>query len=138
MIPPIFISSNDHAYLLYTEVARLGVPCKVLNCVIASRSFGGLYMRLHDLLGQTLIAVIPALEDFNTKKNKMLIVKLISVDAGGIWIESQQYTEWVLKLAERTESENSPILFVPFSSITYLVKLYDVPALSEKSLGLEP
>jgi hypothetical protein len=93
-------------------------------------------MRLHDLLGQTLIAVIPALDSFGGRKNKLLIIKLISVDAGGIWIESQQYTEWVLKIAELTDSENSPILFVPFSSITYLAKMRDVPALSEESLGL--
>lgn len=95
-------------------------------------------MRLHDLLGQTLIAVIPALDSFGGDKNRMLLIRLISVDAGGIWIESQQYTEWVLNLAERTDSENSPILFVPFSSISYLAKLQNVPALSEKSLGLEP
>jgi hypothetical protein len=95
-------------------------------------------MRLHDVLGQTLVAVIPALDSFGGHKNKLLIIKLISVDAGGIWIESQQYTECVLKLSGLTQAEQSPILFVPFSSISYLGKLQNSPALSEKSLGLKP
>jgi len=93
-------------------------------------------MRLHEMIGETLWGIVPSLHKLEGGPH--IVFKLVSVDVGGIWVESQSYTEMVLKKGNRQDAARSPVLFVPFSSIDYLARVQDVPALSAKSLGLEP
>lgn len=60
--------------------------------------------------------------------------KLISVDVGGIWIESQLFNDLLFKSLNTTMLERTPIVFVPFSGIHWIVSLVDAPALSDTAL----
>lgn len=91
-------------------------------------------MRLHQMLGETLLGYVPSLNQFTGGPH--IQFKLISVDVGGIWVECQSYTEEILKKGNRQDAPKTPVLFLPFSSINYLARVHDAPALSEKSLGL--
>ena len=89
------------------------------------------------MIGDTLLAAVPVLEHIDGEKEKFITIRLISVDAGGIWVESQEYTDWLLKTLGRTQANTTPVLFLPFGSIDYLTYLADLPSLSAASLGLE-
>lgn len=93
-------------------------------------------MRLHEMIGETLIGDIPALEEYGGKIHFQF--KLVSVDVGGIWIECQSLIDYFLKDMGLSQTSKTPILFVPFASIKLLVRILDVPALSETALGLRP
>jgi hypothetical protein len=91
-------------------------------------------LRLHDMLGEMLVGIVPVLDAVDGGPH--IEFRLISVDVGGIWVESQSFTEMILKTGNKQASEKSPALFLPFSSISYLARIHDVPALSEKGFGL--
>jgi hypothetical protein len=93
-------------------------------------------MRLHQMIGDVLFGFVPCLKALTGEEGPHKL-KLIAVDVGGIWVECQTLTEKVLTFAARQDSLNTPRLFLPFSSITYLALLYDAPALSEQALGLK-
>jgi hypothetical protein len=94
-------------------------------------------MRLHQMIGDTILAVAPCLDPLIGTQGPHKL-KLLSVDVGGVWVESQVFIERVLNLFSQPDATNSPIFFLPFSSITYLTLLHDSPALSERALGLKP
>lgn len=57
-------------------------------------------------------------------------------EAGGIWIESQELTDLMLKIVlETTIFAATPIYFLPFSSMEYVVVLQDVPSISSEGIG---
>jgi hypothetical protein len=89
-------------------------------------------IRLHNMIGETLLASVPRLNPQYAE------FKLLAVDVGGIWVESQDYVEMILKKANMSGALKTPVIFLPFSSIDYITVLQDSPALSETSLGLKP
>jgi hypothetical protein len=64
-------------------------------------------------------------------------LKLVAIDAGGIWVESQDYVNEMLKKTKLQHAPLTPVLFLPFSSIEHLVYLHEAHSISEESLGLE-
>lgn len=89
--------------------------------------------KLTDYVGRTvLIRSIPIDED------KPTVVKLVDVDAGGIWIESQKTTDHWLAELKITSSPRTLVWFLPYAKISWILGSEDYPALSEKALGIEP
>ncbi len=87
--------------------------------------------KLEDYVGNTiLIRSIPINEQYPA------MVKLVAVDNGGIWIESQDATEHFLQQFKLTSAPKTPIWFLPFSQISWILGSEDYPSMSEKSLGL--
>lgn len=93
-------------------------------------------MRLHEMIGESLWGLVPSFE--NIEGGPHITFKLLAVDVGGIWVESQSYTEMILKRGKRQDAPRTPVFFLPYSSISYLTRMHEVPALSSTSLGLEP
>lgn len=93
-------------------------------------------LRLYDMIGEVLSASVPEMTELLGDVPQKL--KLVSVDVGGIWIECQILTDKTLAVASRQDASDSPVMFLPFSSIRYLARLYGVPSLSEQALGLKP
>jgi len=88
-------------------------------------------IKLNDYVGQTiLIRSIPI------KENGPAAVKLVAVDDGGIWIESQDATDHWLAFVKLTSAPRTPVWFLPYGQIAWILGSEDYPALSEKSLGL--
>lgn len=86
--------------------------------------------RLHGLIGELVGAHIPS---FNNEK--ILQIKIRDVDAGGLWIESQDVINSVLEKLNVPAIELTPVMFLPFHQIGFLLLLEKSPSLSEKSFG---
>ena len=69
---------------------------------------------------------------------RQLVAKLLAVENGGVWIESQVVTDDLLKLLNVPASPRQPVLFVPFAAIECIVSSVEGPALSASSFGLAP
>jgi len=65
-----------------------------------------------------------------------VMVKLIGVDDGGIWIEWQDATEQWLAKVKRTLLERTPVFFLPYARIEWILGAADYPSFSDKSLGV--
>jgi len=66
----------------------------------------------------------------------MSLVKLHAVETSGIWIESQDFTDAMMKKMQLTASATTLILFVPFQSIEFIVGSKNSLCLSERAFGL--
>jgi hypothetical protein len=89
--------------------------------------------KLTDYVGQTiLIRSIPIDEE------KPTVVKLIDVEAGGIWIESQKITDHWLAELKVASAPKTFVWFLPYAKLSWILGSEDYPALSEKALGLGP
>ena len=82
------------------------------------------------MIGGTVGAVIPKLGG----PTKIVSVRLHGVEAGGVWIESQTMTDLLLQTFKLQAASKTPIFFVPYHEITFLLTSIDVPALNETSL----
>jgi hypothetical protein len=72
------------------------------------------------------------------KEEHPVFVKLIAVDDGGIWIESQDATESFMRQVKRTSLPKTLVYFLPYAQIAWIMGTEDYPSMSEKSLGLSP
>ena len=88
-------------------------------------------MKLSDLIGTSILAWIPQLHPTD-----YVTVKLHGVEAGGIWIESQDATNAFLQAAGRVSTVKTPAFFVPYHGIIVMIRTIDSPALDEKAFGL--
>lgn len=88
-------------------------------------------MQLSDYVGKEILLFVP---DIDPKMPQL--VKLLGVEAGGIWIESQTITNNLLKSLNQATWLGSPALFLPYHAIRLGVGKLDVPALNEKAFGL--
>jgi hypothetical protein len=86
---------------------------------------------LKSMIGEMIVVRIPVLN-----AEDMILVRLHWVDANGIWIESQQFSEAMLKRVGFTASCTTLILFVPFHKVDFVVSSEKMFCFSEKSLGL--
>jgi len=86
---------------------------------------------LHKLIGENLVAAIPIIDE-----NSPSLVKLLAVENGGIWIESQKTTNHWLSQIGLPATQKAYIFFVPYHQISWILDRPDYPALSEKALGL--
>ena len=86
---------------------------------------------LKSMVGEMIIIRIPALN-----QDEMSLVKLHGVEANGLWVESQDFTDSMMKKCNLAASITTVLLFVPFSSIEFIVGRYHSFALSETAFGL--
>lgn len=87
---------------------------------------------LADLVEQSVLIRSLVLDEQNP-----VFVKLLSVENGnGVWIESQKTTDHWLAMFKVTATPKTPVFFVPFSQIAWIMSFADYPALSEKSFGV--
>jgi hypothetical protein len=70
-------------------------------------------------------------------ENRPVFVKLLGIENGGIWLESQQKTNEILRFLERDSAPKTPVFFLPFSSIAWISYWMDIPSLSETALGID-
>lgn len=84
---------------------------------------------LKDLIGTEIVALVPALNPKMWSK-----LKLLNVEAAGIWVEDRKFLEQALRYAGITASPKTTVFFLPFSQIVYVLGSEDVPFLSNEAL----
>lgn len=86
---------------------------------------------LASMIGEVIIVRISLLDPKN-----MTLVKLHGVEAHGIWIESQQFTNVLMEKFHFCSSRTTPLLFIPFDKIDFIVASLESFSLSEPAFGL--
>jgi hypothetical protein len=71
---------------------------------------------LKSLVGEMIIVRTPAIDEYEMK-----LVRLHGVEPSGIWIESQDFTEQMMKKCKVSTSITTLLLFVPFHHIDFIV-----------------
>jgi hypothetical protein len=87
--------------------------------------------QLRNMLGKLIVARIPALD-----RENMVLVRLHTVEASGIWIESQKFNETMLQNLGIVASVTTLVLFVPFSDVDFIISSVGSIVLSEKAFGI--
>ena len=86
-------------------------------------------MQLSEIVGEEILVSVTTHHGFRR-------VKLLGVEAGGIWIESQLLTNAILRGIGEATSLRTPILFLPYHRVSEIVHSIDVPVLGEKAFGV--
>jgi hypothetical protein len=86
---------------------------------------------LRSMTGEMIVVRIPVLD-----AEDMILVRLHKVDAHGIWVESQQFSESILKRVGVTFSRTTIILFIPFHKVDFILSSENMFCLSETAFGL--
>ena len=81
---------------------------------------------LQKLIGKTVAMRIPAL-----KEEGPLMATVHALEASGIWIESEEYTQSALSAFSVKSTSQTPVLFVPYSQIVCMMDYLDVPAIRQ-------
>ncbi len=84
---------------------------------------------LEKLIGKEIIAFVPHFDKVRWQK-----LKLINVEAGGIWVENREVLEAVLKVSGVTVTSKTAVFFLPFQQVTFVLASLDVPYLSDEAL----
>jgi hypothetical protein len=84
---------------------------------------------LNELVGQTITALVPV---FHTEIFQKF--KLHGVEAGGVWVEHQETVNNILARVKVSASPKTPVFFLPYDQITFVLGSIDVPALCDDSL----
>jgi hypothetical protein len=87
-------------------------------------------MQLSDFVGHEIVVMIPKIDAENVQT-----VKLLGVEAGGIWIESQSLTNTLLAAGSVATSRTIGF-FLPYSQILFAVAAGQGISLNEKAFGL--
>lgn len=88
-------------------------------------------MNLTDYLGQTLLMLIPFIEE-----NHYQQVKLMGVETGGVWIECQTLIDQMYSALDMAVSERTPVFFVPYQQILFATAWRDGMALNKSAFGV--
>ena len=70
------------------------------------------------------------------QSDRILITTLVDVEAAGVWIESPEMNKAIHAIAKTAMLPKTPIFFVPFAQIAWILSSADYPSLSEEGLGL--
>ena len=90
--------------------------------------------RLEQLKGQKILVQI--LHPIIEQKSPVIATLLVDLDPNGIWIEGKELAE-TLHTTYKKPMPKTPVFFVPFAQVGWIVCFADYPYLSEKSLGLK-
>lgn len=88
-------------------------------------------MNFSALIGQEIGVLIPKIHQTIIQR-----VKLIGVESGGIWVESQDATNAILKRFNVATAPKTPVFFLPYHEIAFAIAGLDKVSLDEKSFGL--
>lgn len=86
---------------------------------------------LESMVGEVVIARIPLLDS-----EGMMLLKLHGVEASGIWLESQDFTNQLMEKFRFVSSRTTPLVFVPFDKVDFIIGSLDSLSLSESAFGL--
>jgi hypothetical protein len=84
-----------------------------------------------DYIGQMISLAIPAID-----ANLIHDVKLLGVETGGIWVESQKLINMALRTSGQATAPQSPVFFFPYSEIRFGYVRVEVVALDERAFGV--
>jgi hypothetical protein len=84
-----------------------------------------------DLIGQQILVLIPKINTTLYQK-----VKLHGVEAGGLWLESQDVTNALLQTLGAPATEKTVVFFWPYHQILFAISSIDQPSFDERALGL--
>ncbi len=84
-------------------------------------------LSLASLVGQEVYAKIPSWQ-----QNKIVKIRLVGVDTGGIWIESSDFMEHFFEGTPHTMTSTSVQVFVPYAQILAIYHVGGGPWISEK------
>lgn len=87
--------------------------------------------KLKELIGNQII-----IRSESLFTEKATLAKLIEVEDFGIWVEYQPFIESILSMAKASHSPKTPVIFVPYAQIAWILGTEDYPALSEESFGI--
>ena len=88
-------------------------------------------LRLRQMVGETVKGVVLFIH-----QTRILDLKIHGIEFGGIWLECQNVTEGMLARIGEQSAPKTPIVFVPYSQIKFLLSSIDAPALSERGFGV--
>jgi hypothetical protein len=86
---------------------------------------------LASMIGEVIIVRIPLLD-----ADCMMLVKLHGIEAHGIWVESQAFTNQLMEKFQFSYSRTTPLVFVPFDKVDFIIASLDSVSLSEPAFGL--
>lgn len=86
---------------------------------------------LIDLVGKRILIRL----SFQDDPERFQTVLLRNVEQGGIWLESQNLTDSFIGKG-KTASPVTPLVFVPYPQIVWILVLQDVPSVSVSALGV--
>ena len=70
------------------------------------------------------------------QSDSILVTTLVDVEAAGVWVESPEMTKTIHAVAKNAMLPNTPIFFVPFAQIAWILSAAGYPSLSEEGLGV--
>jgi hypothetical protein len=85
---------------------------------------------LASMIGEVIIVRIPLLDE------GMMLVKLHAIETQGIWIESQELTNQLMEKFQCSSSRTTPVVFVPFGKLDFIIAGLDSLSLSERTFGI--
>jgi hypothetical protein len=88
-------------------------------------------MQFAELVGQQILLNIPRLDQTHYQK-----VKLIGVETGGLWLESQALTNCVLQARGVPAAPKTLVWFLPYHEISFAISSIEGVALDEAAFGL--
>lgn len=86
---------------------------------------------LQELIGHTVVIRSVVLHE-----ERPTTAKLLSLEQGGIWVESQEATEHWLREVKRQATPRTLVWFVPYAQVAWIMESADYPALSEERFGV--
>lgn len=91
--------------------------------------------RLAELKGQNILICLLH-QHLIEETDRVIVTRLVELENSGIWIEGKAAAEYLHKTFKKPMPK-TPVFFVPFAQISWILSTADYPYLSEKSLGLE-
>jgi hypothetical protein len=88
-------------------------------------------MQLLDLIDKTIYIVF-----VDGGRRTRYPVKLLGVESGGIWVESQEVINAILSDANTPTAPKTPVVFLPYHRLSLVLSSIDVPSLNEKAFGV--
>lgn len=88
-------------------------------------------MQLSDYFDQEIMLAIPVLGGDVPQR-----VKLVGVEPGGIWVQSQSLTTSLLESVGASSAPVTPTLFFPYGQVIFVSVAVEGSALNEKAFGV--
>ena len=90
-------------------------------------------MQFTELIDTSILILIPKIHPIRYQK-----VKLVGVESGGLWVESQEVTNQSVQAIGAPAAPKTLVVFFPYHEISFAFGRLDMPSLNEKAFGLEP
>ena len=88
-------------------------------------------MQFTELLDEEILIQLPRVHP-----EILYSVMLRGIEPGGLWIESQEITNAILKSIGASSTQSTPVTFFPYQQISLVLGRAAGPALNEKAFGV--